>query len=70
MMAKSGVNEKQGMYQDVNEFEEFIVEDWDANEEDASDKNVWDEEWDREDYENDEFTQRLRSDLQKWGYLA
>lgn len=25
-MAKSDANEKQGIYQDVNEFEEFIVE--------------------------------------------
>ncbi|VDM32569.1 unnamed protein product [Hydatigera taeniaeformis] len=87
-MAKSDANEKQGMYQDVNEFEEFIVEgetvsqwilpeiitktityatffcallDWDSDEEDASDKNVWDGEWDYEDYENDEFTQCLRN---------
>ncbi|VDK34264.1 unnamed protein product [Taenia asiatica] len=69
-MAKWDANEKQGIYQDVNEFEEFTVEDWDSSEEDASDRNVWDGEWDHEDYENDEFTQALRNDLQKWGYLS
>ncbi|KAL5112061.1 hypothetical protein TcWFU_004976 [Taenia crassiceps] len=69
-MAKSDANEKQGMYQDVNEFEEFIVEEWDTSEEDESDRNVWDGEWDNEDYENEEFTQSLRNDLQEWGYLS
>ncbi|KAM3174962.1 hypothetical protein ACTXT7_009499 [Hymenolepis weldensis] len=62
--------EQLGIYNDVNEFEEFSKEDWMPNEEDASDKNVWDDTWDQGEIEENEFTQQLRNDLKAWGYLS
>lgn len=38
----------------------FACLDWMPNEEDASDKNVWDDTWDQGEIEENEFTQQLR----------
>jgi hypothetical protein len=42
-----------------DEFEDFGIESWNPNQEDASDADMWIEDWDNEDM-NDDFTRQLR----------
>lgn len=47
-----------------DEFEEFQVEDWDASAEEPANAALWEQHWD-DDNINDDFSQRLKAELQR-----
>ncbi|KAI9592306.1 DSS1/SEM1 family-domain-containing protein [Syncephalis fuscata] len=53
-----------GALEEDDEFEEFEAEDWNQNEEDAEDQQLWEDNWDDDDVE-DEFAVQLRNELVK-----
>ena len=44
--------------------QEFAEPDWEANEEDAEDEKLWEDDWDDDDAD-DEFVVQLRAELKK-----
>uniref|UniRef100_A0A8C0SS82 26S proteasome complex subunit SEM1 n=1 Tax=Canis lupus familiaris TaxID=9615 RepID=A0A8C0SS82_CANLF len=50
-----------------DEFEEFPGEDWAGLDEDE-DAHVWEDNWD-DDNEEDDFSNQLRAELEKHGYM-
>merc|ERR1711953_637838 len=55
-----------GLLEEDDEFEEFPAEEWDKKDEDATDVNVWEDNWDDDTIEDD-FAVQLRSELQSQG---
>ncbi|KAJ2710071.1 hypothetical protein H4R19_003934 [Coemansia spiralis] len=53
-----------GALEEDDEFEEFEVEDWDKDEEDEEDVALWDDGWEEDDLDDD-FSQQLRTELEK-----
>ncbi|KAI8855126.1 DSS1/SEM1 family-domain-containing protein [Chytridium lagenaria] len=51
-------------FEDDDEFEDFGLNEWNPTQEDATDADLWVEDWDAEDM-SDEFTIQLRAELQK-----
>jgi 26 proteasome complex subunit DSS1 len=48
-----------GLLEEDDEFEEFPVEDWGADKEDAQDDHQWEDNWDDDNLEDD-FSKQLR----------
>ncbi|WAR05955.1 SEM1-like protein [Mya arenaria] len=55
-----------GLLEEDDEFEEFPAEDWEGEEEDSEDVNVWEDNWD-DDNIDDDFSVQLRAELEKQG---
>ncbi|XP_071960687.1 26S proteasome complex subunit SEM1-like [Antedon mediterranea] len=55
-----------GLLEEDDEFEEFQAEEWNEDEEDSEDVNVWEDNWD-DDVVEDDFSQQLRAELQIQG---
>ena len=51
-------------YEEDDEFEEFVDEDWDESKEDPMDQKLWQDDWDDEDVDDD-FCRHLREELNK-----
>ncbi|XP_005094467.1 26S proteasome complex subunit SEM1 [Aplysia californica] len=55
-----------GLLEEDDEFEEFPAEDWNGEEEEPEDINVWEDNWD-DDNIDDDFSKQLRAELEKQG---
>ncbi|KAF6017117.1 hypothetical protein EB796_024568 [Bugula neritina] len=55
------------LLEEDDEFEEFPAEDWGKDQEDDSDKKIWEDNWDDDNVEDD-FTLQLRHELQQQGH--
>ncbi|KAK7495652.1 hypothetical protein BaRGS_00013099 [Batillaria attramentaria] len=58
-----------GLLEEDDEFEEFPADDWEEQDEDAADVNVWEDNWDDDNVEDD-FSKQLRAELEKQGKNA
>ena len=63
-MDQMEVEEKQFVFQEDDELEEFQDENWDESKQDEFDIKEWEEDWD-DDAPDDVFTQQLRTELLK-----
>jgi hypothetical protein len=63
-MDQMDVEEKQFVFQEDDELEEFQEENWDESKQDEFDIKEWEEDWD-DDAPDDVFTQQLRAELLK-----
>ena len=52
------------VFEEDDEFEEFVNDDWDASKEDPEDQKLWQDDWDDDDIDDD-FCRHLREELVK-----
>jgi len=52
------------IFEEGDEFEDFIAEDWKEDEMQGDDEMLWEDDWDDDDLEDD-FSQQLRQELTK-----
>lgn len=63
-MEQMEIEDKQFVFQEDDELEEFQDENWDESKQDEFDIKEWEEDWD-DDAPDDVFTQQLRTELLK-----
>jgi len=63
-MAETKTSDQLDSVEQDDEFEEFAVENWGANQEDHQDSKLWGDNWD-DDTIDDAFTEQLRAELSK-----
>ncbi|XP_046846638.1 26S proteasome complex subunit SEM1-like [Xenia sp. Carnegie-2017] len=71
MAAEKKVNDTNtdlGLLEEDDEFEEFPAEAWAEADEDQDENNIWHDDWDDDNVEDD-FSNQLRAELEKHGYL-
>lgn len=60
-----GPGHKVHMLENEDEFEEFEVDEWSMAQQDLNDDELWEQEWDDDAVGGDDFSQRLKAELNK-----
>lgn len=59
------VGQKGHLLENEDEFEEFEVDEWNMAQQDLNDDELWEQEWDDDAVGRDDFSQRLKAELNR-----